>query len=233
MAANFGRELDALLQRRAPWRAKYAADAPAVAIALQVDGTAISGTLNGLWCTPDGTAYLQIKQRLGAVLEGTGEDQQARGHIVTGLWANHVLACASGLALVSVQLGLDGLVLFAPLAPEQALKILLGLLGAYRAAWQRPLPVACKTAWAYGRAEAKNLRLALSQPDQSDKQKDPHEVAQAVFDGGYFGDGECAESPYLARAFASYQEIEGELPQWAQALYAAMAQQASAAEATE
>jgi exodeoxyribonuclease V gamma subunit len=236
MAATMGRELDVVLQRRDLWRAQYPADAPAVSIALQVDGLAIGGTLNGLWCTPDGSAYLQIGQRLGAVLEGTGEDACARGHIVTGLWVNHLLACASGLTLVSVQLGLDGLVQFAPLTQGLALGILQGLVGAYRAAWQRPLPVACKTAWAYCQAETKNQRLALSQPDKADKQKDPHEAAQAVFEGGFLGDGECAESPYLARAFASYHEIEAELPHWAQALYGALAQHATlpgAAQATE
>jgi exodeoxyribonuclease V gamma subunit len=227
MAATLGRELDVVLQRREAWRAHYPDDAPALAIALQVDGMAISGTLNGLWCAADGSAYLQVGQRLGAVLEGTGEDQCARGHIVTSLWANHLLACASGLALTSVQLGLDGYVQFAPLAPNTALDILQGLVSAYRAAWQRPLPVACKTAWAYCQAEAKIQRLSLSQPDKADKLKDPHEVAQGVFEGGFFGAGERGESPYLARAFASYQEIEAELPDWAHTLYAALAQHAT------
>ena len=59
--------------------------------------------------------------------------------------------------------------------------------------------------------------------DKPDKVKDPHEVAQAVFEGGFKRDSELTESPYLARAFESYQDIESELPHWAGMLYAGMA----------
>jgi exodeoxyribonuclease V gamma subunit len=157
------------------------------------------------------------------VLEGSGDDQHARGHIVAGLWLHHLVACASGMAVTSTQLGLDGQVLFEPMRKLQALGILQELVQVYRAAWQRPLPVACKTAWAYVQTAAKAERQAEQQPDKPEKIKDPHEVAQAVFEGGYKKSSEWSDSPYLARAFDSYQDIEDELPQWAQALYGAMA----------
>jgi exodeoxyribonuclease V gamma subunit len=242
MAATLAREAAVVLERRQPWQEKYPHACPALSIALEVDGCSLSGTLGGLFSaeaitasSPAGSvtvACLQTAQRLGAVLEGSGDAPQARGHIVVGLWLNHLAACASGMQLTSTQLGLDGLVLFEPLPAQQALGILQDLVRVYRAAWQRPLPVACKTAWAYLQAAAKAARMS----DKPEKTKDPHEVAQAVFEGGYKSSSEWSDSPYLARAFDSYQDLEDELPQWAEALYGAMAAHAlvpAAAEADE
>ena len=47
-------------------------------------------------------------------------------------------------------------------------------------------------------------------------------MAQATFEDGFLGAGERTSSPYLARAFDSYQDLEQELPQWAEALYGAL-----------
>jgi exodeoxyribonuclease V gamma subunit len=233
LAATLAREAGVVLERRQPWQENFPHACPALSIALEVDGCCISGTLNGLWSaqpimasTPASgvaTACLQIGQRLGAVLEGGAGEPHARAHIVAGLWINHLVACASGMPLTSIQLGLDGLVRFEPLNQQQAFDTLQQLVQVYRAAWQRPLPVACKTAWAWLQAAAKAERLTEQQPDKLEKIKDPHEVAQAVFEGGYKSSSEWGDSPYLARAFDSYQDIEEELPQWAQALYGAMA----------
>jgi exodeoxyribonuclease V gamma subunit len=158
------------------------------------------------------------------VLEGSGENQTARGHIFAGLWVNHLAACASGINMTSAQLGLDGQVIFEPLPREEALTILQEMVDTYWEAWKRPLPVACKTAWAYLQARAKAERVALDKPD---KVKDPHEVAQAIFEGGFKRESELTSSAYLARAFDSYQDIEDELPRWAELLYGAMALHAS------
>ncbi|NVO07848.1 MAG: exodeoxyribonuclease V subunit gamma, partial [Rhodoferax sp.] len=233
MAATLAREADVVLERRQPWQEKFPHACPALSIALEVDGCAVTGTLNGLFSGQEITAStpassvriacLQLSQRLGAVLEGSAGEERARGHIVAGLWLSHLAASASGMQLTSTQLGLDGAVLFEPLAQPQALDILQDLVRAYRAAWQRPLPVACKTAWAYLQAAAKAERQAAEQPGKPEKIKDPHEVAQAVFEGGFKSSSEWSDSPYLARAFDSYQDIEEELPQWAQTLYGAMA----------
>jgi exodeoxyribonuclease V gamma subunit len=143
------------------------------------------------------------------------------------LWVNHLAACASGIHLTSTQLGLDGQVIFEAMSQGDALAILQELVDAYWEAWKRPLPVACKTAWAYLQAQAKAERVALEKPDKLDKVKDPHEVAQAIFEGGFKQGSELTSSAYLARAFDSYQDIEEELPQWAQTLYSAMVSHAS------
>jgi exodeoxyribonuclease V gamma subunit len=154
------------------------------------------------------------------VLESDRDAQIARCHIVTSLWLQHLVACANGMPMTSVQLGLDGQVVFKPLAQIDAMAILQRLVAVYLAAWQRPLPLACKTAWAYLQTQAKTERLAQTDPGK--EPQDPHEVARVAFEGSHWA-GERDESAYLARAFESYDEIESELPHWAQALYGDMA----------
>jgi exodeoxyribonuclease V gamma subunit len=218
LAAELQVKAQTVLQRQTPWKAHYPNSLPAQSIALNVDSIAITGTLEGLRSGTSG--WLQRQQRVGAVLEGGNGAQTARGHIVCGLWVQHLAACASGMPLTCVQLGLDGEVVFNPLAQDNAMAILQRLVTVYLAAWQRPLPVACKTAWAYLQTQAKAEYLAQTQPDKYPP--DPHEVARATFEGGRWT-GERNESAYLARAFVSYDDIESELPEWAQALYGDMA----------
>jgi exodeoxyribonuclease V gamma subunit len=134
------------------------------------------------------------------------------------LWVNHLAACASGLNLTSVLLGVDAEVQLAPMDASQARAILNRLLRVYTQAWAQPLPVACKTAWTYLVTEQRNSALeATGKPV-----KDPHEEAQKVFEGGQFG-GERAESAYLQRAFESYDDLSDDpsegLPHWAEELY--------------
>jgi exodeoxyribonuclease V gamma subunit len=222
-----------VLERQAEWKQRYPQALPAQAINLNVGGIAITGTLAGLWSAPESTSadkadWLQLNQRVGAVLQGTKDAPSARGHIITSLWLQHLLACASGMALTSVQLGLDGQVVFNALPRDEALAILQRLVTVYQAAWQRPLPVACKTAWAYLQAQAQAARLALDQPDK--EPKEPHDAALIAFEGDHQHPGERAESAYLARAFECYDELEIELPEWAQQLYGDMARHVQLAE---
>jgi exodeoxyribonuclease V gamma subunit len=206
--------------RREPWFQRYPDKVPAHTIGLQIGGVAISGVLQGLRRSPQGT-YLQLQQRVGAVLAGEGPAQTARGHVVVGLWVEHLAACASDLALTSVQLGIDGEVVFAPLSADDAHIILQGLVEVYAAAWQQPLPVACKTAWAYLQTERHNQRQSVESPDK--EPKDPHDAAQSAFEGSFQSTGERDSSAYLMRAFEGYDELEQALPGWAHTLYGAMA----------
>ena len=237
-AVEFQEKLSVVLERRKLWLQQYLHAIPAQSVALTVDGVSVTGTLTGLMSrlphdSPEGNAqgdleaashpaaWLQIQQRLGAVTEGKGkaQDQTIRLHIAVGLWVNHLAACASGLPLTSVQLGLDEQVVFKRLAQTEALEILQRIVRAYQAAWLRPLPVACKTAWVYLQAQIKADRLAADQPEK--EAKSPLDAAQQAFEGEYYA-GELSESAYLARAFQSYTDIENELPRWAQQLYGDM-----------
>ena len=80
--------------------------------------------------------------------------------------------------------------------------------------------MACKSAWAFLQVQAQAARRAATDPDK--EPKDPHDAAQAVFEGTHKA-GERAKSAYLSRVFESYDEIEAELPAWAECLYGDMA----------
>jgi len=218
LAAELQAKAQVVLDRRDEWTLRYPEPLPAQSIQLQVGSVTLTGTLAGLYSGDAG--WLQLNQRVGAVLEGDKEARTARAHVVAGLWLHHVVACASAMPLTSVQLGLDGQVFFTPLPQDEALRFLQKLVSAYLAAWERPLPVACKTAWAYLQAQAQAERLAVEQPEK--EPKDPHDAAQAVYEGAHRA-GERAESAYLARAFESYDDIEAELPAWAECLYGDLA----------
>jgi exodeoxyribonuclease V gamma subunit len=218
LAAGLQAKTQVVLDRQGEWTLRYPEPLPAQSIELQVEGVTVTGTLEGLRSGDGG--WLQLDQRVGAVLEGEKEARTALAHVVVGLWVKHLAACASAMPLTSVQLGLDGQVIFPPLPQLDALRMLQGMVTACLAAWERPLPVACKSAWAYLQAQAQADRLAATDPDK--EPKDPHEAAQAVFEGAHRA-GERAESAYLARAFESYDEIEAELPAWAERLYGDMA----------
>ena len=222
-------DLTVVLERLAPWKLQYPDAVPAQSIDLSLAGVSIKGTLTGLWSRSLGAdpsaQWLQREQRLGAVLEGKDNEQTARAHIVVGLWLNHLAACASGMPLVSTVLGLDGQVGFKTLPIDAARDILRRLVQAYLAAWERPLPVACKTAWAYLQAQSKADKLALETPDKAPP--NPHDAAQQVFEGSFNFSGELVESAYLARAFDGYSDLEAELPHWAEVLYGDMARHVS------
>ena len=225
--AELQREAAVVLERRLPLAQRFPHPVPAQSVSLELDGFTIEGTLAGLLSHQAmgaaNPSWLQLQQRLGKVAEGKDEDLTARVHIVAGLWVNHLAACASGMTVLSVQLGLDDQVVFNTLSVQHALAALKRLLSAYQAAWQRPLPVASKTAWAYLQAQMKNDHAAADASGKEPREpKDLHEAAGLVFNGAHFK-GEVQESAYLARAFTDYEDIELGLPQWAELIYGDMA----------
>lgn len=230
--AGFGQQLAQQLLAKAEHvrsaQARWLQSYPQPLAAQPVDltltgGINLSGTLANLWGQPEAAGTqpspcLQLAARTGAVLQGSKNATAARGHVLVNLWVNHLAACASGLALTSVQLGVDGQVVIRPIAPDVALAALGRLAQAYASAWAAPLPVACQTAWAYLQADKQNLLLAQA----GKPAKDPHEAAEDTFDGGQYG-GELAQSAYLQRAFEGYSDLATELPHWAQVIYGDLA----------
>jgi exodeoxyribonuclease V gamma subunit len=214
--------------RRAPWLAKYTVPLAAQPVDLSFEGgISLTGALDGFYglTTHPASACLQLAERTGAVLQGKKDSLSARGHVLVALWVRHLAACACGLRLTSVQLGVDGQVVLHPLAPQVAHDVLAQLLKVLGQAWLTPLPVAPKTAWAYLQAQRVNAQLPPDKPP-----KDPHDAAQLVFEGGQF-DGEWDQSAYLQRAFASYTDLRDALPALAQALYGDLAAQVDVTQA--
>jgi exodeoxyribonuclease V gamma subunit len=230
--AGFGQQLahqlltkaEQVRSAQAHWLQNYPQPLAAQPVDLSLDGgISLSGTLAGLWGQADAAdgqpgPCLQLAARTGAVLHGSKSATAARGHVLVKLWVNHLGACASGLALTSVQLGVDGQVVIRPIAQDVALATLSRLAQAYASAWASPLPVACQTAWAYLQAERQSLLLAQA----GKPPKDPHEAAEDTFEGGQHG-GERAQSAYLQRAFEGYADLAAGLPHWAQAIYGDLA----------
>lgn len=246
LVADLRSDVQVVLARRQPWSQAYPQAAPTQSFQVAVDAYTITGTLSGLFASAQSNAFLQLQQRLGKVAEGKGPSQSARAHVVAGLWVNHVAACASGLALVSVQLGLDQQLVFKTLAVDEATAILKRWVTAYQAAWLQPLPVACKTAWAYVLAQQQTRSSDGASQDGSDGQqanspappsakptKDPHEAAAGVFAGSAQTQGEGQASPYLARAFADYDELQAHLPHWAGLIYGDMARHVQVGSSTQ
>jgi exodeoxyribonuclease V gamma subunit len=227
--AGFGEQVASALAHQAQqvrsaqavWLEAHPEALPAHAIDLRLEGgVTLTGTLSGLRGAMSGdtnlmtgTACLQLEARPGAVLEG-GKAPSPRGHVLLRLWLNHLAACASGLNLSSVLIGVDGEVQLPAIDAAKAQAALNRLLRVYAQAWAQPLPVACKTAWTYLVTQQRNsAQEAAGKPG-----KDPHEEAQKTFEGGQFG-GERAESSYLQRAFESYDVLSEGLPHWAEELY--------------
>ena len=209
VVATLQRDLHQGLEKRGAWRDRYPGDAEPVPVALALDGITLSGSLQGLWAADaNGQGpWLQLAQRLGAVLRGTKGQLAVKGHVLVPLWVRHLAACALGHELRSVLLGLDGYALLEPLPAAEAQATLQGLCGLYQQAWQRPVPIPCKTGWAF-------LVASRSTPAL-----DPHHEARAELEGGFNRSGEWQQSSYLQRVVDSYDALAPELPAWAEALY--------------
>lgn len=209
--------------RRDPWLALYSVALEARPVDLSFDGgVSLSGALDGLFSQTGKlqAACLQLVARPGAVRQGKKGAEQMRGHVLVSAWVRHLAGCASGLALSSVLVGVDGEVVLPPMPADAAHAILARLVKAYAQAWGQPLPVACKTAWAWLQTQAANAQLP---PDKFPK--DPHEAAKAEFETqpGRGFPGEWEQSAYLQRAFAAYADVADGLPHWAQELYGDLA----------
>ena len=225
---NIGEELSTSVQeiinQRSELQSNYPDICAPITISLNLGSTVLEGVLSEVRSkvNPKNNEieYLQVDQRVGAITE----KKRIRGHVITKLWVNHLVACASGYKLTSIQIGSDALIVLNALDAEEAKKILTQLMRVYKEAWQRPLPVACKTGLAWLQSELVN-RLAQAKGGGA-AVEDPDEVAQEIFDPSspskYGPKGDRKDSLYLMRAFEDYEDIKEELPRYSQELYGAM-----------
>jgi len=119
-------------------------------------------------------------------------------------WVQHLAGCASGLNLQTRVIGSDTVLVCDPVAQTVAIAELHRLVTAWRQGMQAPLPVACKTAFAWlGAAPAKAL-----------------DTAQAQYEGDEWNKGEVNYDAYLERFFPSFADLNPEaFEQWSDALY--------------
>ncbi|AEF99838.1 exodeoxyribonuclease V subunit gamma [Methylomonas methanica] len=122
-------------------------------------------------------------------------------------WLQHLAACADGLPVQSFIAAADGIVTIQLLPQHEALAHLQTLLAAWRHGMQTPLPVACRTAFAWLNAEEENAR----------------DTARAQYDGDDWNPGEVDFDAYLGRFFPNfdslYQTETADFEHWATTLY--------------
>jgi exodeoxyribonuclease V gamma subunit len=215
-------QAQAVWQRRQRWLGEAASALPAQHVALALPGgTPLTGELGALFGRGQGVIQLALEPT--AVLQGPVGEPQARGHKLVRLWVQHLAACAAADPalgpVTSVLLGVDGQVLLPPLDAPAALAQLqtLAQAHAHAQALAQPLPVACKTGWAFVQAYSQALAQGTP-PEQA--QEGALQSARKTFDSGYQHTGERDQSLELQRAFADFDAIAPGLPQWAHTLYA-------------
>ncbi|MFY0732364.1 exodeoxyribonuclease V subunit gamma [Pseudomonas sp. NFX15] len=174
----------------------------ALPVNLELQGLFIEGWLSGLHQRADG-GLLSIT----TIPNSIGSIKSRKWHRLTRPWVNHLVACASGMALTTALVASDDSLLLAPLDESAAQKILSDLLMAWQSGMRQPLPVAVKTAFAW---------LGQTDPVKADT------AARKAYEGdGQTTEGERGESPALARQFADYDALIADetFTDWCDALY--------------
>jgi exodeoxyribonuclease V gamma subunit len=167
-----------------------------IALAFACEGAAVrlEDWLPGLRRNGRGE-WSQILPRPQAVRAAGGGP---KWHNLTRPWVRHLAACASGRRLRSLLVGPDGVLELPPVAEAAALDWLADLIHAWRQGMRQPLPVACRTAFAW---------LAEGDP-------------LAEYQGGYNRPGEVEQDPCLARAYPRFESLlEAGFEDWAGRLY--------------
>jgi len=123
-------------------------------------------------------------------------------------WVQHLAGCADGLPLQSLVIAADTVISIAPIEQSAALAQLNTLVQAWYQGMLEPLPVSCKTAFAWlGAAPEKAL-----------------DTAQAQYQGDDWNNGEVDFDAYLSRFFPTFAGLNPDDPQhgfvaWADILY--------------
>ncbi|MDI1292773.1 MAG: exodeoxyribonuclease V subunit gamma [Methylobacter sp.] len=109
-------------------------------------------------------------------------------------WVLHLAGCAIGMDLQTRVIGSDTVIEIAPIVQAEAIAQLKTLVEAWHLGMQAPLPVACKTAFAW-------LSAA---PDKA------METAQAQYEGDDWNSGEVDYDAYLGRFFPRFSSLIAE-----------------------
>ena len=123
-------------------------------------------------------------------------------------WMQHLAGCATGMNLQTLVIGSDSVIEIAPVAQTEAIEQLKTLVETWYQGMQAPLPVACRTAFAW---------LGAS-PDKA------LDFAQSQYEGDDWNKGEVDYDVYLARFFPTFASLnqtstQGDFKSWAETLY--------------
>jgi exodeoxyribonuclease V gamma subunit len=174
----------------------------ALPVNLELQGLQLEGWLSGLHQRADGCllSVTTIPNSIGSI-------KSRKWHRLTRPWVNHLVACASGMAMTTALVASDDSLLLGPIEEGAALRILGDLLMAWQTGMRQPLPIAVKTAFAW---------LGQTDPVKAEA------AARKAYEGdGLNTEGERRESTALARQFADYDALVADetFPGWCDALY--------------
>ncbi|NOT10557.1 MAG: exodeoxyribonuclease V subunit gamma [Methylococcaceae bacterium] len=135
-------------------------------------------------------------------------DKPIKYHTLLLHWVQHLAACANHLPLQTLVIASDGVITIPAIEQSEALTQLESLVDAYCQGMKAPLPVACKTAFAW----------LNSTPDKA------LEKAAANYQGDDWNNGEVRYDAYLTRFFPRFADLyridNGEnFVYWASRLY--------------
>lgn len=121
--------------------------------------------------------------------------QQPKYHNLLRPWLKHLAGCAMGIRLTTLQIGCDGCILLPPLSQAIAQQQLQDIVAAWWQGMRQPLPLACRSAFAWLNADAEQAFT----------------VAERVYHGdGYMFAGEVDGDAYLSRQFPNFQQLHAE-----------------------
>ena len=174
----------------------------ALPVNLELHGLPVEGWLSGLHQRADGglLSVTTIPNSIGSI-------KARKWHRLTRPWVNHLVACASGMAMTTALVASDDSLVLDPMEQASASRILGDLLLAWQSGMRQPLPIAVKTAFAW---------LGQTEPVKAEA------AARKAYEGdGVNTDGERRESVALARQFADYDALTADetFVDWCSALY--------------
>ena len=165
----------------------------------------LTGELINLRQSSDGLRTGLIHITAQTLLTKTGK---IKYHNLLLYWVQHLAGCASGINVQTVVMGSDSVIEIAPQTQAEAFEQLKTVTQAWLVGMQAPLPLACKTAFAWLSAT----------PDKA------REAAKIAYQGDDWTPGEVAYDAYLARFFPSFASLiqataSGNFEMWTETLY--------------
>jgi len=211
LSAQLQNEAQILLNHVDELRDRYPTVLESFACSITVNGHVLQFTLDGLRADQQGNR-LRLWVRPTALCRG--KEKHIKLDALPTYWFDHVLACAAGEQARTVVVGLDRLIDWSALSQADALALLTQWQHSWTDAWQKPAPAARKTACAW---------LHAARKAGKDENADAgHEDAAKQWEGDHYVTSEYSTSAYLQLSFNTYDDVEEQLPLWADALYGAL-----------
>ncbi len=151
----------------------------------------LTGNLSQLHKNSDG----QSKGLIHLTAQTLFKKDQIRYSSLLSFWVQHLASCAIGNQSQTLVIGADGVIEIAALTETEAYELLKTLVQAWQKGIQTPLPIACKTAFAWLNASSQENAMA---------------EAQKQYDGDDWNNGEVDFDGYLDRFFPNFASLTTE-----------------------